>query len=205
MVSLGLHYTVKEKVELVVARAEMNGKCRLAAQLYSSRNPGRPIPAHGTISSLYKSFLETGSVCRRRRRKGIIVDGDFEIAVLAYVTVNPQVTTRQIARDSDVHHIRESSNDASRAVRHPMDNNRKVFIAFDHCHILRNLRNKLLYANRGLCNHGQYYSRKYLRMLLDITEEQSSFKPFRYLTRKHVYPTNFGKMSSPRESQYMKI
>ncbi|XP_037526278.2 uncharacterized protein LOC119403411 [Rhipicephalus sanguineus] len=83
-------------------------------------------------------------------------------------------------------------------VPHPMDNNRKLFLAFDHCHILKNLRNQLLSANRVLCNNGRYYSPKYLRMLLDITEKQSSFKLVRNLTRKHVYPTNFEKMSVKR-------
>ncbi|KAH7968122.1 hypothetical protein HPB52_006045 [Rhipicephalus sanguineus] len=53
-----------------------------------------------------------------------------------------------------VHHIREWSNDASCAVRHPVDNNRKLFLAFDHFHILKNLRKQLLYANRVLCNNG---------------------------------------------------
>ncbi|KAL1479879.1 hypothetical protein MTO96_051516 [Rhipicephalus appendiculatus] len=77
---------------------------------------------------------------------------------------------------------------------HSMNKNRKLFLAFDHCHILKNLRNQLLALNRLLCNRGDYYSRKYLRMPLDINERQKSFKLVRRLTRKHVFPTNFEKM-----------
>ncbi|KAH6933222.1 hypothetical protein HPB50_013594 [Hyalomma asiaticum] len=80
-------------------------------------------------------------------------------------------------------------------VPHPMNENRKLFLTFDHCHILKNLRNQLLASNRLLCD---YYSPKYLRMLLDINEKQRSFKPVRRLTRKHVFPTNFEKMNVRR-------
>lgn len=79
-------------------------------------------------------------------------------------------------------------------VPHPMNKNRKLFLAFDHCHILKNLRNQLLASDHLLCNSGDYYSPMYLRMLLDINERQNSFKLVRRLTRKHVFPTNFEKM-----------
>ncbi|KAH8041052.1 hypothetical protein HPB51_013712 [Rhipicephalus microplus] len=76
-------------------------------------------------------------------------------------------------------------------VPHPMDMNRRLFLSFDHCHILKNLRNQMLSTKRVLFNNGHYYSPTYLRKLLDITEKQSSFKLVRNLTQKHVYPTNF--------------
>ncbi|KAL3187184.1 hypothetical protein MRX96_025912 [Rhipicephalus microplus] len=83
--------------------------------------------------------------------------------------------------------------------RHPINNNRKLFLAFDHCHILKNLRNQLLGPNRLLCNRGGYYSPKYLRMLLDINERQKSFSLVRRLTRKYVFPMNFEKMYVGRD------
>ncbi|XP_049513919.1 uncharacterized protein LOC125941048 [Dermacentor silvarum] len=83
-------------------------------------------------------------------------------------------------------------------VPHPMNDNRRLFLAFDHCHILKNVRNQLLAPNRFLCNGGEYYSPKYLRMLVDIIERQNAFKLVRRLTRKHVFPTNFEKMNVRR-------
>ncbi|KAH7932397.1 hypothetical protein HPB51_029311 [Rhipicephalus microplus] len=83
-------------------------------------------------------------------------------------------------------------------VPHPMDMNRRLFLSFDHCHILKNLRNQMLSTKRVLFNNGHYYSPTYLRKLLDITEKQSSFKLVRNLTQKHVYPTNFEKLSVKR-------
>lgn len=79
-----------------------------------------------------------------------------------------------------------------------MDMNRRLFLSFDHCHILKNLRNQMLSTKRVLFNNGHYYSPTYLRKLLDITEKQSSFKLVRNLTQKHVYPTNFEKLSVKR-------
>ncbi|KAL1476637.1 hypothetical protein MTO96_036366 [Rhipicephalus appendiculatus] len=96
MQALGLRYTVREEVEIILACAEMNANCRLLAQLYSSRNAGRLIPAHATISSLYKHLLKTSAVCYLRRRKGVVVDEDLEIAVLAYVRANLQASTCQL-------------------------------------------------------------------------------------------------------------
>ncbi|KAL3196397.1 hypothetical protein MRX96_045274 [Rhipicephalus microplus] len=83
-------------------------------------------------------------------------------------------------------------------ILHPMDMNRRLFLSFDHCHILKNLRNQMLSTKRVLFNNGHYYSPTYLRKLLDITEKQSSFKLVRNLTQKHVYPTNFEKLSVKR-------
>ncbi|KAL3191205.1 hypothetical protein MRX96_032520 [Rhipicephalus microplus] len=56
----------------------------------------------------------------------------------------------------------------------------------------------MLSTKRVLFNNGHYYSPTYLRKLLDITEKQSSFKLVRNLTQKHVYPTNFEKLSVKR-------
>lgn len=79
-----------------------------------------------------------------------------------------------------------------------MNDNRRLFLAFDHCHILKSVRNQLLAPNLFLCNGGEYYSPKYLRMLVDIIERQNAFKLVRRLTRKHVFPTNLEKMNVRR-------
>lgn len=91
-------YSVAEKVDMVLACAEMNGNPRLAAQLYTSRHPGRPVPTATTIANVFDKFRKDGSVHRRRRLKATVVSEDFEIDVLAYVKVNPQTSSREIAR-----------------------------------------------------------------------------------------------------------
>lgn len=64
-----------------------------------------------------------------------------------------------------------------------MDSSRKLLLAFDHCHILKKLRNQLLVSNRVLVNGKECYSPKYPRMLVDILKKQAAFQLVRNLTK----------------------
>ncbi|XP_064470069.1 uncharacterized protein LOC135384813 [Ornithodoros turicata] len=87
-------------------------------------------------------------------------------------------------------------------IEHPLDTEaprRPLFLSFDYCHILKNIRSQFLDSKRNLCNNGQHIKPKYVRELLDIQDNLGgAFKPVRSLTRKHLYPTNFEKMNVKR-------
>ncbi|KAH6935104.1 hypothetical protein HPB50_003420 [Hyalomma asiaticum] len=78
-------------------------------------------------------------------------------------------------------------------VTHPLDPDRPLYLSFDYCHVLKNIRNQFL------------DTRRIFRMmecgsnLHDIQEKQAgAFKLVRCLTKKHLWPSNFEKMSVSR-------
>ncbi|KAG0433043.1 hypothetical protein HPB47_020278 [Ixodes persulcatus] len=73
-------------------------------------------------------------------------------------------------------------------VEHPLDATRWLFLSFDYCHIIKNVRSQFLAKTR----------RFYLRSILDIQQKQKGFKLVRNMTRKHLYPTSFEKMNVKR-------
>ncbi|XP_040354454.2 LOW QUALITY PROTEIN: uncharacterized protein LOC120850237 [Ixodes scapularis] len=83
-------------------------------------------------------------------------------------------------------------------VSHPLDKKRKLFLAFDPCHILKNIRSQFLASNRFLCNNGKYITPKYVRGIYDLQQKQGAFTLVRGLSRKHVFPSNFEKMNVKR-------
>lgn len=76
---------------------------------------------------------------------------------------------------------------------HPLDSSRHVFLSYDQCHILKNLRNALLDVKRELSNCGKPVTGWFVRRLYELQREKN-LKLVRRLTHKHVYPTNFEKM-----------
>ncbi|KAH7974015.1 hypothetical protein HPB49_008410 [Dermacentor silvarum] len=75
-------------------------------------------------------------------------------------------------------------------IRHPADPSRYLFLAFDQSHIIKNIRSQFLSKQIG---GQQEISAVYLKDLYRM-QQGSSVKPVRFLTRKHVYPTNIEKM-----------
>src|SRR5438132_1072493 len=68
-----------------------------------------------------------------------------------------------------------------------------MFLSFDVCHILKNLRSLLLSMLRSMMNNGKPISEFFLRELYNL-QKDLVVKPVRRLTYKHVYPTNLDKM-----------
>ncbi|EEC03108.1 hypothetical protein IscW_ISCW017336, partial [Ixodes scapularis] len=74
---------------------------------------------------------------------------------------------------------------------HPADPSRRLFLAFDHCHIIKNVRSQFLVKEIG----GQKeISAAPLKQLYKM-QQGSTVKPIRFLTREHLYPSNMEKMS----------
>ena len=77
-------------------------------------------------------------------------------------------------------------------VPHPVDEERDIFLSFDYCHIIKNVRSQLLRHEYGT----------YIKQL---HEEQykanNTVKPVRFLSKKHVYPSSFEKMNVKRAVQ----
>ncbi|XP_064468483.1 uncharacterized protein LOC135379168 [Ornithodoros turicata] len=87
-------------------------------------------------------------------------------------------------------------------IDHPLDvqaPRRLLFLSFDYCHIIKNIRSQFLDNKRLLCNNGCYILPKYIRQMYDIQNRiGGAFRPARCLTRKHLYPSNFEKMNVKR-------
>ncbi|KAH8037852.1 hypothetical protein HPB51_018340 [Rhipicephalus microplus] len=84
-------------------------------------------------------------------------------------------------------------------VTHPLNPDRQLFLSFDYCPIIKNVRNQFLDTKRIFRNAGVLIVPDYLRNLHDIQEKQAgAFKLVRCLTKKHLWPSNFQKMSVAR-------
>ncbi|KAH6948060.1 hypothetical protein HPB50_022770 [Hyalomma asiaticum] len=80
---------------------------------------------------------------------------------------------------------------------HPGKPNRKLFLAFDQCHLIKNVRSQFLSRDIG---KGGEISSNHLKSLYKM-QQGSLVKPVRFLTRKHVFPTNMEKMNVQRAVQ----
>ncbi|KAH7938161.1 hypothetical protein HPB49_021014 [Dermacentor silvarum] len=82
-------------------------------------------------------------------------------------------------------------------IDHPGKPNRKLFLAFDQCHLIKNVRSQFLSRDIG---KGGEISANHLKSLYRM-QQGSLVKPVRFLTRKHVFPTNMEKMNVQRALQ----
>lgn len=81
---------------------------------------------------------------------------------------------------------------------HPCDGNRKLFLSFDQCHILKNIRTQFL--EREMSDGTGTISGKYVKLLHKL-QKDDTVKPVTYLTKKHVEPTAFEKMNVRRAKE----
>ncbi|KAH7945326.1 hypothetical protein HPB49_009502 [Dermacentor silvarum] len=82
-------------------------------------------------------------------------------------------------------------------IDHPGKPNRKLFLAFDQCYLIKNVRSQFLSRDIG---KGGEISANHLKSLYRM-QQGSLVKPVRFLTRKHVFPTNMEKMNVQRAVQ----
>ncbi|KAH6948106.1 hypothetical protein HPB50_022975 [Hyalomma asiaticum] len=75
-------------------------------------------------------------------------------------------------------------------ISHPTDASRQLFLAFDQSHIIKNVRSQFLSKEIG---GNKEISSVYLKDLYKM-QQGSTVKPVRFLTRKHIFPTNIEKM-----------
>ncbi|KAH7979598.1 hypothetical protein HPB49_010001 [Dermacentor silvarum] len=82
-------------------------------------------------------------------------------------------------------------------IDHPGKPNRRLFLAFDQCHLIKNVRSQFL--SRHIVKGGEI-SANHLKSLCRM-QQGSLVKPVRFLTRKHVFPTDMEKMNVQRAVQ----
>ncbi|KAH7932918.1 hypothetical protein HPB49_004897 [Dermacentor silvarum] len=81
--------------------------------------------------------------------------------------------------------------DANITAPHPADSSNSIFLSFDQSHIIKNIRSQFLAKDIGGTKE---ISSKYIKMLYKM-QRNSTVKPIRFLTRKHLYPSNIDKMN----------
>jgi len=97
---MDIRYSVAEKIDTIYIYGEAQKNARVACNLYAERYPERRQPSASSFQQVVKLFSETGSVAMKKRHRMRTVTGEnSEIAVLAVVADNPQVSSRQIERD----------------------------------------------------------------------------------------------------------
>ncbi|KAL1421211.1 hypothetical protein MTO96_004222 [Rhipicephalus appendiculatus] len=84
-------------------------------------------------------------------------------------------------------------------IEHPCDSDRLLFLSFDPCHVLKNVRSQFLAHDLG--PKGEISS-CYIKKLYEL-QKDLVVKPVRYLSRKHVYPNNIEKMNVARAIQVL--
>ncbi|KAL1418779.1 hypothetical protein MTO96_025664 [Rhipicephalus appendiculatus] len=74
---------------------------------------------------------------------------------------------------------------------HPADSSKEIYLSFDQSHVIKNVRSQFLAKDFG---KNKQVSSKYVKELYRM-QKHSTMRPVRFLTRKHVYPSNVEKMS----------
>lgn len=82
-------------------------------------------------------------------------------------------------------------------IPHPTNQDGKLFLAFDQCHLIKNVRSQFL--SRDIGKDGEITA-QYLKDLYKM-QQRSIVKPVRFLTRKRIYPTSMEKMNVRRAVQ----
>ncbi|KAM7281720.1 uncharacterized protein ISCGN_006348 [Ixodes scapularis] len=114
---------------------------------------------------------------------------DVGFKVLQIVTDNHRVNVnamKQLCGGLLTHHILHSN-----------DPERILFLSFDYVHISKNIRSQFLERNFGKDNEIKSF---YLKKLYELQRE-AAVKPVRFLSRKHLFPSNIEKMNAKRAVQ----
>lgn len=97
-------FTVEERREIIAIYSTMRGSARAVGVLFHMKHPHRPRPCTATVYNVIKRFRETGSVHRgpRRRGRSLITDSATASSLVTNVALNPQKSTRTLARESGI-------------------------------------------------------------------------------------------------------
>lgn len=94
--------TVEEKIEMILIYGECRRNVDDAVALYAERFPAN-VRSRSFFYKVVNAFTSDGSVQPKKRKRRTTVTGeDNEIAVLAAVHQNPQVSIRQLHADSGI-------------------------------------------------------------------------------------------------------
>jgi len=97
-------FTNDEYVDILLIYGECERNARASARLYAERYPERMHPLDKTFTGIVERLRETGSF-EARERSGApksATDEDHETDVLAFVSINPTSSVREISRETDI-------------------------------------------------------------------------------------------------------
>lgn len=98
-----MKYSKEEKVDMLSVYFEVGKSATHAEQLYIDRFPQRNHPSRRTFDNIVKQFRQTGNLSRKKPiRNKTVTNEANEIAVLAAVTLNPSMSSREIERQSAI-------------------------------------------------------------------------------------------------------
>ncbi|KAH7933831.1 hypothetical protein HPB49_017880 [Dermacentor silvarum] len=109
----------------------------------------------------------------------VVIKTGFEIIRVLTDNYKIRVTAMEIL----------SGGEAKTRAPHPADQSMDIFFAFDQSHVIKNIRSQFLAKEFG---ENKEISSKFIKML-DKMQGQSTVRPIRFLTRKHVFPSNIKK------------
>lgn len=96
-------YPFQEQVDMLLIYGECQKNAVHARNLYAERYPDRNSPSRRTFINVYNKLRQTGSLkCCTSERVKPATSEETETDVLAMVTQNPHISTRQIERESGV-------------------------------------------------------------------------------------------------------
>lgn len=97
-------YSQEERVDMTFILGECFRNCLLASRVYAERYPDRPHPDKRAFEELLQTFCETGSVSYKKqtKEKCVVNNEDNEFLVLGSVVENPNVSSREISRQTGI-------------------------------------------------------------------------------------------------------
>ena len=115
---------------------------------------------------------------------------DCGFIVLRLVTDNASINVALFKKFGD--------DSLKNCINHPILEQLPLFLSFDFCHAIKNARN--LFLDHNLFSSEGMISSGYLKQLYELQKDMP-VKPVKYLTKKHLFPSNFEKMNVLRAIQ----
>lgn len=95
--------SVEEKVEIILIYGEAGRNIAQAIRLYAQRHPNRRVPSRHSFDFTVNQFITNGTVqVPKRTRPKTTTHQENEINIIAAVTHNPHISTRELERDSGI-------------------------------------------------------------------------------------------------------
>lgn len=96
-------YPFEEQVDMLLIYGECQKNSVRAKNLYAERYPHRSQPSRQTFKNVCDKLRQTGSLgVRKSERQKQVINEEMEISVLASVSRNPHISSRQIERESGI-------------------------------------------------------------------------------------------------------
>jgi hypothetical protein len=102
-IEITMRYTVQEKTDMVFIHSKSQQCLRRAIHLYHERFPNRVCPSLHTRSAITKQSRQTGKGAAKKHNRTQTVTGKQNaVAVVAAVTREPHLSTRQLERETGI-------------------------------------------------------------------------------------------------------